>query len=423
MFLIQFICMDNNTHRYKIALFGGSFDPFTEAHRNIVEKAFEIVDEVVIVPTAVDWYRKDKKPWLTTEQKLNIIGIHMSSLKLRDSKTWSLYQGELDKAEFVNSSNMDEFEKERNLSSRGFYDTLIDYKANHYANSSADDEFYFIIGTDQLAYFKKWRNWQYIIKHAKMIVVQGRDGEVVDSDIPHETIIIDEAFAGVSASRIRTEWMKKGVDAYQSYLYYENMNWNYEDILEHTPIFDVVRGPAIKQPYDGTTDLTTILKARFYPIKIKAPDWVTIIVEKDNTFLVEKQFRYGSNSNIEEFPCGMVEKDEDPLDAAVRELEEETGYRLCDKNNVIKMGATNPNPAFMTNTMHYFYVNLNYAKYDVVSQKLDEHEKIIFSWKDKDRFIFDLADDAHAENGRIVPAIALSAVKLYENLKNYPSCG
>ena len=45
------------------------------------------------------------------------------------------------------------------------------------------------------------------------------------------------------------------------------------------------------------------------------------------------------------------------------------------------------------------------------------------SWKDRDRFMFDLADDAHACGKKQVPAIALAMVKLYENSFNYPSCG
>ena len=77
----------------------------------------------------------------------------------------------------------------------------------------------------------------------------------------------------------------------------------------------------------------------------------------------------------------------------------------------------------MTNTMHYYYVCLDYSSWELRKQKLDEHEEIELSWKDKDRFMFDLADDAHACGKTQVPAIALAMVKLYENSSNYPSCG
>ena len=60
---------------------------------------------------------------------------------------------------------------------------------------------------------------------------------------------------------------------------------------------------------------------------------------------------------------------------------------------------------------------------DEIFDTLDEHEEIELYWKDKNRFMFDLADDAHACGKKQVPAIALAMVKLYENSFNYPSCG
>ena len=77
----------------------------------------------------------------------------------------------------------------------------------------------------------------------------------------------------------------------------------------------------------------------------------------------------------------------------------------------------------MTNMMHYFYVNLDRAKYEIVDKKLDEHEQIELKWKDAERFMFDLADDAHACGKKQVPAIALAMVKLHENARNYPCSG
>ena len=62
-----------------------------------------------------------------------------------------------------------------------------------------------------------------------------------------------------------------------------------------TPIFDVIRGP----------ETDNGLK----PVKIKAPDWVSIMVEREGKLLIEKQFRYGANDCVEEFPCGMNDDD------------------------------------------------------------------------------------------------------------------
>jgi ADP-ribose pyrophosphatase len=46
----------------------------------------------------------------------------------------------------------------------------------------------------------------------------------------------------------------------------------------------------------------------------------------DGRFLLERQYRYPLDRVFIEFPAGKVDPGEDPLAAAVRELNEETGY-------------------------------------------------------------------------------------------------
>ena len=391
----------------KFVVFGGTFDPFTLAHKEIVDKLYKDFGayKVIIAPSFVNWYRKDKEPWMDWWQKQKTID---NMLHGRDYEyDYWFWDGDFRRS-FCCKSDVAKAEFEK----RGFIDTLLDIKAHFWANLDDDQEWYFCIGSDQLAFFKNWKMWEEVLKQAQMIVVQGRGGKNVESDIPHIELKIDEKFLNYfSASEIREEYKAEGKtpDDYIKWAYNTFARDNSVTELLHTPIFDVTKGPE--------TD------SGLKPFKINAPDWVSIMVEKDGKLLVEKQFRYGANDFIEEFPCGMVEEGEDPLDAVVRELEEETGIKLLDKSEVVKLGQTNPNPAFMTNMMHYFYVNLDHAKYEHVDQNLDEHEEIELNWKNKSRFMFDLADDAHACGKTQVPAIALSMVKLYENASNYPSCG
>ena len=370
--------------KYKIAFFGGTFDPFTEAHRNIVEQACKFVDEVIIVPTAVDWYRKDKTTWLDTDQKMQTICATMDNSPCK----WRYDDAELKRAEYVDAANLDDDEKEHFLANRGFYDTLIELKSS-YGKNILDKEFYFIIGTDQYKNFKNWRNWQRILKHAKMIVVQGRNGEIAadDPDIPHETITIDPKYADVSATTLRDMWMPKGYAAFYGWLCYEYSSyWREERELVKTPIFSVVNGKAVKKlkPADVNYDWQVATKKIFCPVLVKAPDWASIIVEKDGKWLMVKQLRYGTNAMSTEFPCGMVEKDEPSIVAACRELQEETGVKLKLFSDLHVLGAYSPNPAFMTNKMHYFYVNLDECTYDMTDTKFDEHEDITHEWIDKE---------------------------------------
>lgn len=86
-------------------------------------------------------------------------------------------------------------------------------------------------------------------------------------------------------------------------------------------------------------------------IIMDAPDWVTVIAEKDDNFLMVKQWRHGEKALSVEFPGGVIDAGEDPETAAVRELEEETGHKT---GKLTKLGSINPNPALFSNHVHIF---------------------------------------------------------------------
>lgn len=55
--------------------------------------------------------------------------------------------------------------------------------------------------------------------------------------------------------------------------------------------------------------------------------------EKKDKLVLVKQFRYPINDYVYEFPAGLVENGEDMLEAAVREMYEETGLDFEPKKN------------------------------------------------------------------------------------------
>lgn len=86
-------------------------------------------------------------------------------------------------------------------------------------------------------------------------------------------------------------------------------------------------------------------------IVIDAPDWVIVVPEIDGKFITVRQWRHGSKSLSIEFPGGVINKGESPVDAAKREMEEETGYK---SENLVYLGCASPNPAIMSNKVHFF---------------------------------------------------------------------
>lgn len=60
---------------------------------------------------------------------------------------------------------------------------------------------------------------------------------------------------------------------------------------------------------------------------LEYPDWINVIaITEDGQFVMEKQYRHGLGKTCYEIPAGVIEKGESPLEAAKRELMEETGY-------------------------------------------------------------------------------------------------
>ncbi|MEA1910573.1 MAG: NUDIX hydrolase [Spirochaetota bacterium] len=144
--------------------------------------------------------------------------------------------------------------------------------------------------------------------------------------------------------------------------------WNEKSrrILNKCRIFDLYQVEKVSPHGD---------RGSFY--LLDAPDWITVIpliTDKNgiDCFLMVEQYRHGSNEITLEFPAGMVDEGELPIDAVKRELLEETGYA---SGEVLEIGAVSPNPAFMNN-ISYTYIARD-IKF-IGDQNLDKDEFIHF---------------------------------------------
>lgn len=63
---------------------------------------------------------------------------------------------------------------------------------------------------------------------------------------------------------------------------------------------------------------------------------VSIAGFKDDKTLLVKEFRMGVNRYVWSFPAGLIDDGETPVEAAVRELKEETGMDIVKINDVLQ---------------------------------------------------------------------------------------
>lgn len=130
------------------------------------------------------------------------------------------------------------------------------------------------------------------------------------------------------------------------------------------PIFDICT--VERSSSDGRTSTF---------IEVDCPNWVTVLPwyraeDGKPMFVMVQQFRHGSSTVTREFPAGVVERDEDPMVAALRELKEETGLVA---GSTLALGDVSPNSAFMNNRSFFYFVE---GVEHVAGQELDANEQV-----------------------------------------------
>jgi ADP-ribose pyrophosphatase len=104
---------------------------------------------------------------------------------------------------------------------------------------------------------------------------------------------------------------------------------------------------------------------------LETDSWVNVIpVTADHRVVMVRQYRHGTGEVTLEIPGGIVEKEDTPESAALRELKEETGYTA---SSLSLLGAVHPNPAIQ-DTVCYTFLASNVVC--MGEQRLDEKEDI-----------------------------------------------
>ena len=104
---------------------------------------------------------------------------------------------------------------------------------------------------------------------------------------------------------------------------------------------------------------------------LEYPTWVHVVaITKDGEMVIIRQYRHGLGRTCFEIVAGCVEEGEEPLDAARRELREETGYTGGEWHEAMQFSC---NASAMNNVTHS-YVAIGVERTD--TQHLDATEDI-----------------------------------------------
>lgn len=94
---------------------------------------------------------------------------------------------------------------------------------------------------------------------------------------------------------------------------------------------------------------------------------VIVPLFSDNSIAFVRQYRHAASEDLIELPAGALEKDEDPLDGAARELEEEIGVRAGSFEKLCEFYVS---PGFLAEKM-YVYLARDLIE---TAQDLDDDE-------------------------------------------------
>lgn len=102
---------------------------------------------------------------------------------------------------------------------------------------------------------------------------------------------------------------------------------------------------------------------------------VGMVAYHEGCVLLVKQYRYSIGDYTLEIPAGKLEFGEDPMVSAIRELEEETGYKAHDVSKISTILAT---PGYCNEHLH-IYLTKSLTK--VENPRLgDEDEDLEIAW-------------------------------------------
>lgn len=137
---------------------------------------------------------------------------------------------------------------------------------------------------------------------------------------------------------------------------------------------------------------------------VEHPGGAAVVCEFGGKIAFVRQYRYAYGEELLEIPAGKLEKGEDPMLAAMRELSEETGFRA---ERLSLLTVLYPSPGY-TNEKIYLYAAHGVTRGE---SRLDEGEFLDLEMIPAEEAF------AMAQNGVLRDAKSVSALLLYKSIR------
>ena len=145
-----------------------------------------------------------------------------------------------------------------------------------------------------------------------------------------------------------------------------------------------------------------LIDGHTYPYSFsEMKDSVCILPICEDKIVLISEYRQSLGRRLVEFPAGAVEEGERPLDAAVRELVEETGYEAVE---MLELGCYPISPGTSSMMVHLFAADCKKS----IGQMLDKTEDIAVTKVEQSEF------DRMIEEGEFGFLIGIAMWELYK---------
>lgn len=218
----------------KIGIYGGSFDPFHKGHQVVAQTAIEelVLDELYLVPA---WQNPTKKnsPLVTSEHRLKMLDlVKTNKIKVSDFEI---------RAQKVSYT----------------IDTI-----NYFVKKFPNAQLFLIIGSDNLKFFHKWKNYEQILELAQLVVYQ-RDYRISKSHInKYKLISLTAKPLNFNSTEIRQGNLNQCPAEISSYI---AKNFLYIDVILK---YQINNGERLKHCYNTAKMAASLAKAHNSDAKI-----------------------------------------------------------------------------------------------------------------------------------------------------------